>query len=58
MAPETETKYEADGDAVLGNRVPAPPARPGSPQTAADVVTAYLREHADKLLALDPVIRR
>lgn len=43
---------------VLGSRVPAPPARPASRQTAADVVTAYLREHADTLLALDPMVRR
>jgi inorganic triphosphatase YgiF len=43
---------------VLGSRVPAPPARPASRPTAADVVTAYLRKHADKLLALDPLVRR
>lgn len=42
---------------VLGSRVPVPPARPVSRQTAADAVTAYLRQHTDRLLAVDPMVR-
>jgi inorganic triphosphatase YgiF len=52
------SRRSAKLERVLGSRVPAPPARPVSRQTAADTVTAYLREHTDKLLALDPMVRR
>lgn len=43
---------------VLGGPFREPPAEPDEPPTAADVVTAYLHEHADKLLTLDPMVRR
>jgi CHAD domain-containing protein len=44
---------------LLGSSLPAPAAIAAGPQaTAADVVTAYLREHANALLALDPMVRR
>jgi CHAD domain-containing protein len=44
---------------LLGSPVAAPSAVAAGPQaTAADVVTAYLREHASALLALDPMVRR
>ncbi len=44
---------------ALGGRVPAPSAATAGPRaTAADVVTEYLREHANALMALDPMVRR
>jgi CHAD domain-containing protein len=43
---------------ALGNRAPARPGRPAAGRSAADVVTAYLREHAGRLMALDPMVRR
>jgi CHAD domain-containing protein len=46
---------------VLADRLPGRPARrdaPAAHPSAADVVSGYLREHADKLVALDPLVRR
>jgi inorganic triphosphatase YgiF len=42
---------------VLADRLPGHAAQPFGDRTAASVVTAYLREHADKLVALDPMVR-
>jgi CHAD domain-containing protein len=42
---------------VLADRLPAHAAQPFGDRTAASAVTAYLREHADKLVALDPMVR-
>jgi CHAD domain-containing protein len=42
---------------VLASRLPTRP-EPSADQTAADVVAAYLREHADRLVTLDPMVRR
>jgi CHAD domain-containing protein len=43
---------------VLGGQLPERPTAPSAGATAADVVTAYLREHAETLMALDPMVRR
>ncbi len=43
---------------VLSDQLPKRPAPPSAGTTAADVVTAYLREHADRLMTLDPMARR
>jgi len=43
---------------VLGRQIPAQLAPPSASSTAADVVTAYLRQHADRMMALDPMVRR
>jgi CHAD domain-containing protein len=42
---------------VLGQK-PEDRAPPSAGTTAANVVTAYLREHADRMMALDPMVRR
>jgi CHAD domain-containing protein len=43
---------------VLGEPAADRPAASGRQPSAADVVTDYLREHADTLVALDPMVRR
>jgi CHAD domain-containing protein len=43
---------------VLGGQLPERPTGPSANATAADVVTAYLREHAERLMALDPMVRQ
>lgn len=43
---------------VLGRQILEQPAPPSASSTAADVVTAYLRQHAARLMALDPMVRR
>jgi len=43
---------------VLGSQLAERPAPPGVDATAVDVVAGYLREHADSLMALDPMVRR
>src|SRR5215475_4349098 len=43
---------------VLGGQRPELPAPASAGSTAADVVTAYLRLHADRMMALDPMVRR
>ncbi len=42
---------------VLGGPLPAQPEQPIAQPTAGDVVTAYLCEHADRLIGLDPMVR-
>ncbi|GLX08732.1 CYTH and CHAD domain-containing protein [Microbispora sp. NBRC 16548] len=43
---------------VLGDRIPAPPPRTRpEPDSAGEVVVAYLRAHADALIAQDPHVR-
>ncbi|MEV4296830.1 CYTH and CHAD domain-containing protein [Microbispora rosea] len=42
---------------VLGDRVPAPPRTRPEPGSAGEVVVAYLRDHADALIAQDPHVR-
>ncbi|WP_062465019.1 CYTH and CHAD domain-containing protein [Demequina soli] len=43
---------------ALGVTRQAPPAPPPADPTAGDVLAAYVREHADRLVRLDPDVRR
>ncbi|MBD0736956.1 CYTH and CHAD domain-containing protein [Streptomyces sp. CBMA29] len=43
---------------ALGDRLADPPAPPGTPATAGEVATGYLREQLTAILALDPLVRR
>ncbi|MFJ1583874.1 CHAD domain-containing protein [Streptomyces sp. NPDC088197] len=43
---------------ALGDRLAEPPAPPGTPATAGEVATGYLREQLTAILALDPLVRR
>jgi len=43
---------------VLGSQLPEPPIPWSTGTTADEVVMAYMREHADRLMALDPMVRR
>jgi CHAD domain-containing protein len=49
---------QAKLERVLADQLPAGCGQLSGDATGGSVVTAYLREHADKLVALDPMVRR